>query len=239
MLFSENIYFLILFTLPAAMNVIYNAHIRQVPITKEDKSVELAECVIFCLTVFLINIFIMKNDMLLFTQYLLLSEDKIEAFLTLTGFQYIDFMIKYFFVNFISSVVVIILWYLIGQAIFRWGQNILNDLQNRPTEYKFSDVWSNVFETNEIIDIHNCIIRIERSGELVTAGLIKLYSSPNKTNKEFVLYNTDLIKQEFEDDCGRELQYRMFPETICEYYDIQNDVLIKFYSTEKYDRVYT
>lgn len=173
MLFSENIYFLILFTLPAAMNVIYNAHIRQVPITKEDKSVELAECVIFCLTVFLINIFIMKNDMLLFTQYLLLSEDKIEAFLTLTGFQYIDFMIKYFFVNFISSVVVIILWYLIGQAIFRWGQNILNDLQNRPTEYKFSDVWSNVFETNEIIDIHNCIIRIERSGELVTAGLIK------------------------------------------------------------------
>ena len=39
MFFSENIYFLILFTLPAALNVIYNAHIRHVPVAKPDKSV--------------------------------------------------------------------------------------------------------------------------------------------------------------------------------------------------------
>lgn len=30
----------------------------------------------------------------------------------------------------------------------------------------------------------------------------------------------------------------MFKYTICEYYDIQNDLLIKFYDTEKYDQEY-
>lgn len=48
MIFSENIYFLILFTLPATLNIIYNAHIRHTPVAKPDKSVELAECVAFC-----------------------------------------------------------------------------------------------------------------------------------------------------------------------------------------------
>lgn len=238
MLFSENIYFLILFTLPAALNVIYNAHIRQVPIAKEDKSVELAECVVFCLVVFLFNILVMHSDMRLFTQYIMLSEDEVETFITSTGFQYVDFMIKYFVINIISSFGVIVFWYLIGQAVFRWLDNILNSLQNRPTEYKFSDVWSNVFETDKIVDINNCIIKIERSGNIVTTGLIKLYSAPNKPNKEFVLYNTDLIKQLFEDDCKKKLEKRMFKYTICEYYDIQNDLLIKFYDTEKYDQEY-
>lgn len=89
MLFSENIYFLILFTLPAALNTIYNSHIRQVPVAKNDKSVELAECIIFCLAVFCVNIFIMHEDMLLFSQYATLSGEKLETFVTTSHFNYI------------------------------------------------------------------------------------------------------------------------------------------------------
>lgn len=238
MLFTENIYFLILFTLPAAVNVIYNAHIRQVPVAKEDKSVELAECVVFCLVVFLLNIFVMHNDMLLFTQYIMLPEDKVEIFTNTTGFQYVNFMIKYFIINIMSSIGVILFWYLIGQATFRWLHNRLNNWLNRPTEYKFSDVWSNVFETDKVVDINNCIIKIERAGIIVTAGLIRLYSAPNQSSKEFLLYNTDLIKQLFEDDCKKKLEKRMFKYALFEYYDIQNDLLIKFYDTKEYDTKY-
>lgn len=238
MLFSENIYFLILFTLPAALNTIYNSHIRQVPVAKNDKSVELAECIIFCLAVFCVNIFIMHEDMLLFSQYATLSGEKLETFVTTSHFNYIDFLIKYCVINIFSSIGIIAFWYLIGQAIFRWTQNKMNALLKRPTEYKFSDVWSNVFETSQIVDIDNCIIKIERSGNLVTAGLIKLYSAPNQPSKEFVLYNTDLIKQLFEDDSKKNLKKRMFQQTLCEYYDVQNDLLIKFYDTENYDKEY-
>lgn len=238
MLFSENVYFLILFTLPAALNVVYNAHIRHTPIAKNDKSVELAECIIFCLAVSLINVIYIQKDMLLFTKYSLLEKEGIEEFCNSYNFDYVLFMTRYFIVNIFSSILVIIGWYLIGQKIFRCVKNALNWLRKRPKELKFSDVWSNLFETNQIVDISNCIIKIERSGKLVSAGLIQSYSSPNKQNKEFVLYNTDLIKQLFEDDEKLSIDLRMFKQTLCEYYEIQSDTLIKFYDTDVYDLIY-
>lgn len=237
-LFSENIYFLILFTLPAAVNVIFNSHIRRVPVAKEDKSIELAECIVFCLSVFFVNILFIHDEMFLFTQYATLEGEELKEFLETTKFNYIDFMIEYFVVNMISSIGVIVIWYSAGQYLFRKGTNFVNKIMDRPEEYKYSDVWSNVFETDRLVDINNCIIKIERSGNLVSAGLIQLYSAPNKTNKEFVLYNTDLIKQLFEDDAKKKLKKRMFKQAICEYYDIQNDLLIKFYDTEEYDKIY-
>lgn len=155
MLFTDNIYFLILFTLPAALNVIFNAHIRTVPIAKEDKSVELAECVVFCVAVFFMNIILMNDDMLLFTQYIVLDGSELKSFLETTQFEYVYFMIKYFIVNMASSVGVIVIWYSLGQAVFRGVTNFINRLRNRPKEYKYSDVWSNVFETDKIADIDN------------------------------------------------------------------------------------
>lgn len=114
MLFSENIYFLILFTLPAALNVIYNAHIRHVPVAKPDKSIELAECIIFCFAVFMCNIVVMHKEMTLFAEYCLLQKDKIAQFCSNTGFNYINFMIKYFIVNAGTSIIVLIVWYTLG-----------------------------------------------------------------------------------------------------------------------------
>lgn len=238
MLFFDNIYFLILFTLPAALNVIYNAHVRGVPVSKDDKSIEIAECVMFCVAVFFVNIAFIHDDMRLFSRYITLEGAELKLFLETTKFIYVDFIIKYFIVNIISSVSVIVIWYTIGQWLFRFIGNMFNRIRKRPKEYKYSDVWSNVFETKDFIDINNCIIKIERAGILVTAGLIRLYSAPNKQSKEFVLYNTDLIKQLFEDDTNKKLEKRMFKQSLYEYYDIQNDLLIKFYDTKEYNKKY-
>lgn len=238
MLFSENIYFLILFTLPAALNVIYNAHIRHTPVVKQDKSVELAECVVFCFAVFLVNIFVLHEQMGLFAQYSLLDKKEVDSFCRLTGFNYIKFVIRYFVWNIISSLAVLTIWYTIGQWLFRKIRNILNKLRKRPEELKFLDVWSNIFETNQYVDIVNSIVKIEKNGVLVTAGVLSIYSPPNSQNKEFLLCDVDLVKQLFEDDEKLPLEYRMFKNSNYEYYNIQDDVLIKFYSNELYVKIY-
>ena len=238
MVFSENIYFLILFTLPAALNVIYNAHIRHVPVAKPDKSIELAECIIFCLTVFMCNIGLMHKEMALFAKYSLLQEGEISNFCKLTGFDYINFMIKYFIVNIVTSVGVLLIWYTLGQWIFRIIANKINKYKNRPEELKFSDVWSNVFETKDYVDMDDCIVRIEREGRLVTAGVVSIYSTPNQEEKEFMLCDTDLVKQIFEDDENLPLNLKMFKQADYEYYNIEKDVLIKFYNTESYNKAY-
>lgn len=239
MVFSENIYFLILFTLPAALNVIYNAHIRHVPVAKPDKSVELAECIIFCFTVFMCNIVFMHNEMSLFVRYSLLQESEILQFCQQTGFNYINFMIKYFIVNIFTSIGVLIVWYTLGQCIFRKIKNKINKHEDRPEELKFSDVWSNIFETDKYINPNDdVVICIEKNGAIVTTGVVMTYSPPNQEKREFLLTDTDLVRQIFEDDKKIPLEYRVFPMARYEYYDIQQDVLIKLYDAQEYNRVY-
>lgn len=236
MVFSENIYFLILFTLPAAINIIYNNHIKQVPILKEDKSVELAESVIFCLAVLGINLLFMRKGMFIVGKLMLLSEEARSKYIEATNFNYFEFMITYFGVNIIDSIGVIILWHF-GRKILRLIINKINTRKNRPNELEYGDVWSNLFEDNKIVNVRNTVLKIERSGTMITAGLLKTFSPPNKKNREFVLYNTDLIKEIFRDDEKIEYDLRTFKCAEYEYYDTENDMLIKFYSTEIYDKV--
>ncbi len=238
MVFSENIYFLILFTLPAALNIIYNAHIRYVPVEKPDKSVELAECIIFCFAVFMCNIGLMHNEMSEFAQYSLLPESEIAEFCKTTGFDYIKFMTKYFMLNIATSIGVLLFWYTLGQWIFRNITNIINKCKKRPSELKFSDVWSNVFETDKYINTNDLVIRIEKGGTLITAGLVMVYSQPNQERREFLLIDTDLIKQIFEDDEKKKPEKRVFVQALYEYYDAMHDLLIKFYKADKYNEKY-
>ena len=228
-----------MFTLPAELNVIYNAHIRHVPVAKSDKSVELAECIIFCFAVFMCNIVLMHKEMSLFARYSLLQENEISKFCQQTGFNYINFMIKYFIVNIVTSIGVLIIWYTLGQWAFRKIKNKINEYEDRPDELKFSDVWSNVFETDTYINPNeDLVVCIERGGEVVTAGVVMTYSPPNQEKREFLLIDTDLVRQIFEDDRDIPLKLRIFPQTLYEYYDIQQDILIKLYDANKYNRVY-
>lgn len=238
MFVSESIYFLILFTLPAAFHIIYNVHVRFVPVIKKDKSVEIAECIAFCTVVFFVNMIIVRSDLLKLAQYLLTDDSAKVDYCIKNNFEYISFMIHYFIVNLISSIAVIALWYSLGQMAFRKARNFINKKVGRDEEKKFNDVWRTLFETEEYVDASNCIVKIEKGGQLVTAGLIQLYPAPTEENKELALYNTDSIKQLFEWDKNKEVKDKIFPYSISEYYDIGNDVLIKFYDAERYDNYY-
>lgn len=238
MIFSENLYFLILFTLPAAFNVIYNTYIRAVPTSYRDKTVELAECIVYCLVVFFVNALILRKSVTLFAEYTMLEKENVQAFVDRTKFNYIDFMIRYFVVNLGTSIGVIIIWNSIVKKVYLYICNKVNKLRRRPEVTAFSDVWRNLFEANELLDVYNHAVEIRKDGVLITAGLIAMHQAPNELEKEFVLYNTELIKEILEEDKERVYDERILKEPIYEYYNLANDVLIKFYSLEKYDETY-
>jgi hypothetical protein len=234
MILTENIYFLILFTLPAALYVIYHSHIRHVPQVIHDKSVELAECAVFCLCVFFINLLIMHKEMVLFAEYML-ADDKYQ-YCALTGFRYFEFIINYFVLNLLVSIGVIVLWYAGLARVFRWIRNKVNRESGRLEELPFSDVWRNLFEIKSIVDTGNCVLKIEKSGVTITAGILSVYSAPHLEHKEVLLTNSDFVKELFEGDKDKPVKERVFPQAICEYYDMNQDVLLKFYSLDGYDK---
>ncbi len=237
MVLSENIYFLLLFTLPAALNIIFNSHLRSVPQKENDKSAELAVSIVFCLAVFFCNLMFMQEDIREMGQYLLLSAEERPGFCRASDFDYFNCLIKYFVINLISSIFVIVLWYSAGQWIFRKGKNRVNRRINRPDEMKFPDVWTNLFETKEIVDVENVAVRIEKDGALVSAGLIRVYPTPEIGTREIALYNTDRVKEIFKEDESKKVKDRIFPYADCEYYDFGTDTLIKFYSLDNYDKM--
>lgn len=233
MILNENIYFLILFTLPAALHIIYHRYIRHVPRINNDKTIELSECILFCFCVFFINLLIMGNDMQKLVEYLL--ADNKSTYCIKTGFNYLGFIKKYFVVNLAVSIAAIVVWYAFLIKIYRRIMDRVNHIKGWPQEYSFGDVWRNVFETKEIVDVADCAVKIEKSGTLIAAGLLKAFPSPHVEHRELVLYNTDYVKELFEEDKDKQPKDRVFPEAVCEYYDINNDLVLKFYALEKYD----
>lgn len=238
MLFSESVYFLILFTLPAALNIIYNVHIRRVPVMRQDKSVELAECVLFCMAVFFMNLVFMRTEILKFSRYIILDKTERDVFAATEKFDFLSFMIHYFILNLASSMAVIFTWHTLGQWTLRKMKNLINRAAGRDEELKYSDVWRNLFETEEIIDVSRCIVKIERAGQTVTAGLLRVYPAPTVEKKELALYNTDSIRELFEEDKEKDVSDRIFPFAEVEYYDIETDTLIKFYKSNRYEAHY-
>lgn len=229
---SENLYFIILFTLPAALHIIYHSYIRIVPRKQEDKSIELAECVIFCAIVFFINILILNNRLYDFAKYTLLSEiDKSKS-----NFNYLGFMIEYFIVNLATSILTIAFWYKFGIKLFRKIVNWVNKVDNRSEELEFTDVWKNIFESNKLLNKYDTCLVIEQGGNRITAGILQTHQPPDKDNKELLLYQTEQVQEVLEEDKTKLPEYKIFYPALYEYYDVQNELLIKFYSLDNYKR---
>ena len=52
------------------------------------------------------------------------------------------------------------------------------------------------------------------------------------------LYNTDSIKELFEEDKEKVVSEKIFPFAEVECYDVETDTLIKFYKNDKYEEYY-
>lgn len=230
MALSESIYFIVMFTLPAAMHIIYNSHIRMVPRNQPDKSVELAENVIFCAVVFLINVIFLNRNIVEFADYMLMSEaDK-----ALCNFGYLGFIIKYTVINLITSFITIVFWYKLGKRFFMFVVNKINRIEHRADELEFGDVWRNVFESNKLFNVFDTCIVIEQSSTLITAGILQTFQSPNSESRELLLRETEKIREILKEDEKESPKDKIFYPAIYEYYDGKSGLLFKFYDLAKY-----
>lgn len=225
----DNLYFLIIFTIPAAIHTLYHTYIRLNRRQQPDKSVEIAESVLFCAVVLLANVLLMQSDIKKFMLYL---SDKHKI-----HFNYPMFMAKYCIMTIVVSIAVIIVWYLIGIKFYRYMINSVNRLLRRPQEAAQSDTFNAIFHSTEIIDVTNTAIAVYKNTKLITAGLLKAYDPPQEQGRKLALFNSDYVKELLYSDRAKPIDDRIFPYSVLEYYDSQTDTLIKFYDLEKYDQL--
>ncbi len=219
----ENISFLIIFTVPAAIHILYHTYIRFNPRKTPDKSVELAECLLFSAVTQVFNIIIFKMNI---QKYVLLFNNNYD----------VNFIIHFFIITFGSSILLIVLWYGILLKLFYKVINIINTIFKRPTEMTSSTVWNTIFHTKDLGDINNKMVAIYKGDQLITAGLLQLYDAPQESTHNILLYSCDHIKEILNDDKGKEITERIFECSESEYYDFDTGTLLKFYNLDKYDQ---
>ncbi|MDD3186396.1 MAG: hypothetical protein ACOX1S_05525 [Anaerostipes sp.] len=220
-----NIVFLIIFTVPASIYIMFQSWIRFSPRVEDNKSLELAECFIVSTVVLALNYQFNRNVLMSF-----LEKENPES------------VISFLLGTVAFSIIFIAVWFLVGKKLFFCGVNIINKLAGRNLEGDTLGPWNELFEGGELEDfdgskikIRDCLFAIEKSGKLITMGVLKTYSAPHR-DKEFLFISTDHFKDEFEEDKERDIDERLFQGSICEYYNVQNDVLIKVYSLKRYDK---
>lgn len=225
----DNLYFLIIFTVPAAIHTLYHTYIRLNARQQPDKTVEVAESVAFCAAVLFVNVLLMQKDIKNFMLYLNSNHQ--------IAFNYPKFMVKYSIMTVIVSIAVIIVWYLIGLRIYRYIVNVVNKMLDRPMESDQTDTFNLIFNSTQLIDVVNKAVAVYKGPNLITAGIIAAYDPPQNKDRKIALCNCDHVKKLMYNDQYKDAKNQIFPYSELEYYDPKTDTLIKFYNLDKYDQL--
>jgi hypothetical protein len=117
--------------------------------------------------------------------------------------------------------------------IFLGVSNNYRSKKNMPIEKRFSSVWDEIFENEEIPITDDQIIVIEKDGVIVTQGYIKSYSPPHLSKREFLLEQTSEVKAQLEADNNLPDDEKLLNVVKMEYYDTNSGITIKFIDTTK------
>ena len=226
MIISENIYFIIVFSIPAAIYLLFNRYIKFVPKTQADKSIELAECFFFSVIVFLFNSIVCG----------ILETDLFNSLIHIDESLNYKFVVSYIVLTLISSVFILVIYYKKLRKVILEVINFFNKKNKRPIEDIRESIWEMLFEDNKKVDIFNVCVVVKKDGNIVSAGIVESFSPPQSDHRELLLMETDYIMDILKEDTYKCCEDRTFSQHLYDYVDVNLGVVYSFYSLDKYKR---
>ena len=216
----DGLSFLIPFVFPGVfIKMIYN---RFFPSAREDDSKydEIVQSFIISTVILMINAGIIK----VLYGVDILSKNSFTAFVETS-----NNLIWFFIITLILSGLGVPIYRLIVDYFYVWVINIYRDKMHLARESSHLSPWNVVFE-NKKFCLDNRPTGVFKGNELVTIGYLECYPAAGNKKKDFVLINTQLFKELYNADNGKEPKDRLFKLIDKEYYNFENDTHIKFYN---------
>lgn len=113
---SDNLFFIVMYSIPAAFYILYNKSWRMVPRKTDDNSFELAECLFFAGETFIITLIIGYQFLQEFSGYSL--------------------YVCYALINLLSCIIACLINFLL-KKVFLKIKNKVNSIKDRPEETEF------------------------------------------------------------------------------------------------------
>ena len=142
-----------------------------------------------------------------------------------------DFIFKYIAIVLISIPITEVIYVLYRKLMLKFV-NVFYKLQGREIiEREQKNGWEFLFE-NKDININDYCVEIVKNGNIVVRGRVAGYSPGSAKKKDITFADTVEYNMHFEAD--KEAEDKMFNEIDYEYYDINNDLLIRLYKLDKF-----
>lgn len=217
----EQIIILILFVFPGVfVSLLYKEYLPR----SKNESTDYEKTVIafiYSFAVLVLNIIIMK---------LVYSKDVQVLTQLMDQFKNTGFLIKYVGLTFTTSILFAVVWHFIFKRIILKIQNIFRVKGGLTKITQYPNVWDEIFANPET-DLNDLYVSIEKDGELITQGLIALYSPIDAKEKEIKLICTDAFKMYLDNDKTLPDEKKILKDIDFEYFDMEKGILIKFYNT--------
>lgn len=111
--------------------------------------------------------------------------------------------------------------------------NFVYKLQNKNiTEVDTKTAWEFIFDSANI-NPSDCCIEVVKNDTVITRGYLKAFSDVKSKNKELILTATNQVNEYFESEKKKPADKKVFNEIDFEYYNLDNDVLLRFYNMSK------
>ena len=111
--------------------------------------------------------------------------------------------------------------------------NFVYKLQNKNiTEVDTKTAWEFIFDSANI-NPSDCCIEVVKNDTVITRGYLKAFSDVKSKNKELILEATNQVNEYFESEKKKPVDKKVFNEIDFEYYNLDNDVLLRFYNMSK------
>lgn len=218
---TDSLFFIVLFIIPVAARLIYNAHIAKYPVKETDGKLRIAQLVIFAVVVFAINATILNK---LYVEFINQA----------SVFEPMSRTLTIVILNIVSSFVYCLIWNFITGAYYSIKNKILGKAGS-PTHSAYKSMWQSVFYGNDILDARGNLVMIEQGG-MVSIGFLDYYSSRDGEEHAITIQHSESAKKYLERDALVEPDKRIFGTVKHIYNDMDNGYKISFYDMDNYFR---
>lgn len=143
-----------------------------------------------------------------------------------------NFIFKYIAIVLVSIPITEIIYKCYRKLMLKFI-NFVYKLQNKNiTEVDTKTAWEFIFDSANI-NPSDCCIEVVKNDTVITRGYLKAFSDVKSKNKELILEATNQVNEYFESEKKEPIDKKVFNEIDFEYYNLDNDVLLRFYNMSK------
>ena len=156
---------------------------------------------------------------------------------TLFEIEDFGFIFSYVLLSFFTCPIIALTWHFFNKLLVHRAVNKYNKKTGRLHETYGDNVFESIFNHDAFKINFNSkpVVSIEKDHHVLVRGRLHMFSGDGAENREIVVNDAEMIEQYFERDSLLDSENKIFKETIAQYCDIENGLVIKIYDMSKFN----